>query len=230
MDEMNQAASPVEQQAPVEKTLTQSEVNQIVARRAQEVEAKTRERVMMEMQQAQQQQAQQQQQAPEQYQQRQASADELYQQVQERFNQEMQQRQQQEHMSAKANSYHSRLTEGSKAYNDFSDVTKSFDPTQFPELVYLLADLDGAADIVYELNKNPQKLVTLDALAKRAPQMALSELHKVQSAMAANKEAQADAPNNMTNAPLDHLQPSRVSGSTGPMSVRDFRNMPQYRG
>ena len=231
MDEMNQVATPVEQAAPAEKTLTQTEVNQIVARRAQEVEAKTRERVMMEMQQAQQQQApQQQQQAPEQYQPRQASADELYQQIQERFNEEMMQRQQQEHMSSKANSYHSNLTEGSKAYDDFSDVTGSFDPTQFPELVYLLADMPGAADIVYEISKNPQKLVTLDALAKRAPKMALAELNKVQGAMSANREAQSQAGENMTQLPLDHLQPSRVSGSKGPMSIRDFRNLPQYRG
>lgn len=223
-------------QAPAEKTLTQSEVNAIVAREKQQAAARAKQEAMMEMQQQQAQYAQQQQsqqaQQNEPYMSREADTDAIYQQIQERFNQEMQQRKFQEDMTNVANSYHSKMSQAKQAklYDDFEDVTGGFEAAAFPQLVYLAAGMDNTADIMYELAKNATKLTTLAALAERSPQMAQAEMQRMSASISANKQAQQDANASPTNAPLDHLQPSRVSGSNGQMSVRDFRSRPEFRG
>lgn len=236
MEEINQEIAPAQ-----EKMLSQEQVNQIVAREKQQAAAKARQEVQQEMSQGmggmQQQQAPQQQAAQQQSAPPQANADAIYQQVQERFNrdqqllkEEMEQRQWQEHASTISNSYHARMAKGVEAYQDFGDVTKAFDATRFPELVYLVANMDSAADVIYEVSKNPSKLVMLDYLAKTAPNMAQSELLKLSQSISANNTGKQEANNNRTNAPLDHVQPSRVSGSNGEMNVSDFRNQDWLRG
>lgn len=164
-------------------------------------------------------------------------ADAIYQQVQERFNQEMQsQRENQEQeqhrnqMKHIANQYVSKIEAGKGLYEDFDEVTKDFDPTAFPQLTFLLAGIDNAADVLYDLAKNPLKLSGLDRLAERNPRQAHSELLKLANSINANKQAQSDADNQTTAEPLDRLQSSRVSGSNGKMGIRDLRNQSWLKG
>ncbi len=242
MNQENQGLAPAEQAQ--EKQIPQSEVSKIVMRETQAAAAKARQEVEREYQQRMESQNQQRQSPMQQQQQdgqqysapQQVDADTLYQQVQERFNreqqlmqEEMRQRQEQAHMSEKANAYYSKLNNGSKAYDDFSDITKDYDATSFPEITYLLADNEKAADIIYYLSQHPEKLVTIDSLAKRVPNMARSALEKIGGSIGNNQEAQQSAQNNQVNAPLDHMQPSRVSGSNGKMSISDLRKDPRFR-
>lgn len=232
----NQVIDNAEQQANDEKLLSQSHVNKIVAHeKAKAAEAARRE-------------------AEEKYQrdieaaramqeQRNANvskdidANAIYQQVQEKFNQEMQRRQQeaeQERIKAEmqnvANQYLTKIEAGKTAYEDFDEITKDFDPTAFPQLTFLIAGVENAADVLYDLAKNPLKLAGLDRLAEKNPRQAHAELLKLSASINANKQAQADAQSQMTDAPLDRLSPSRVSGSNGVMGVRDLRNQPWLKG
>lgn len=218
--------------APVEKMLSQAEVDKLVVREkykaAQEAKREAEseyQRQLESIQQSGMQQQQRNQEVP-----RQVDADALYQQVQERFNKEMQERQLQQEMSTVANNYIAKMKLGKDAYHDFDDITKDFDPTAFPQLTYLVSGLENAGDIVYELAKNPSKLVTLDTLAQRAPKQAQAELLKLSKSISDNQTAQREAGSNIVSAPLDHLQPSRISGGNGKKGISALRNEDYLRG
>ena len=240
MDDQNLVGgAPPEMQQPEmsEKTFTQADVNALVGREKQIAAQRARQEVEREHQQrAAQEHQQMQMQAQQQEQQRQsngpseADADAIYQQVQERFNREMQDRQFQQEMTNVANSYHAKMDYGRKAYGDFDEITKDFDPTAFPQLVYLVSGLENAGDIIYDLSKNPSKLATLDSLAQRSPRMAQAELGRLSQSISQNSNAKQEADQYSTQAPLNPLQPSRVSGSNGKMSVNDLRSQPWLKG
>lgn len=212
-----------------EKTLTQSQVNAIVQREKERAGEKARR----EAEEIYKQQLAQSGQQTHQAQQSGAlddNADSIYQKVQERFMQEMQQRQQETEMQNVANKYLQQMQSGKDAYEDFNEVTADFDPTEFPQLVYLVAGLDNAAEVIYDLSKNPAKLATMDLLASRAPKKAQAELMKLATSIKDNRQAARDADDQSVDAPLDRLQPSRVGTGNGKLSIADLRRQPWLRG
>lgn len=215
-----------------EKMLSQSQVNKIVqhekAKAAQTIKRDLEERHQRELEQIksqQQQQTQRNEQVP-----RELDANAIYQQVQERFNTEMEQRRLKDEVDRVAHSYISKMEQGKGAYEDFEEVTKEFDPTAFPQLTYLVSGLDNAADVIYDLSRNPLKLAGLDRLAEKNPRQAQSELLKLSRSITENRQAQSDENSNPVSAPLDRLQSSKVSGSNGKMSINDLRNQPWLKG
>lgn len=158
--------------------------------------------------------------------------DAIYQNIHERINKEAQKRQLEDHLNAAANTYLHKVSQGKSAYEDFDTVTKDFRPEAFPQITYLLSNMDNAADILYDLSKNPLKLAAINSFAQNANTVpiAQNELMKLSQSISANKQAQTDAQNQNVSDPLDRLQPSRVSGSNGKMSIRDLRNQPWLRG
>lgn len=225
IDEVGAVETPVLQ----EKMLSQSEVNKIVGRAKAEAEQKARRQAEEEF--------QRQMEAVNQGQQQrvaagnqQVDADAIFQQVQERFNNEMQQRQMQQELSNVAQNYLAKIEQAKGNYEDFDEVTKDFDATAFPQLVYLVAGMENAGDVIYDLAKNPVKLAAIDRLAEKNPRQAHAELMKLAASISSNKQAQAEASGQEVNAPLDRLQPSRVSGSNGKPSIRDLRSQPWLRG
>ena len=232
MDEEQVLSEALEQSAPAaapEKMLSQAEVKKIAAREKQEGIARGRreaeEQYQRQLAEIQSKQTQRNDEVP-----RDVDANALYQQVQERFNKEMQERQLQQEMSQIANSYLAKVEQGRKSYQDFDEITKEFDPTAFPQLIYLVAGIENAGDVIYELSRNPQKLVTLDALAQKSPRQAQAELQKLSQSISANQQASQDAGNQNVNQPLDQLQPSRVSAGNGKQTISDLRNQPWLRG
>lgn len=233
MDE-NQSLEQDAMQQPMqemsqEKTLTQSQVNAIVQREKERAADKAR-REAEEVYKQQLAQAGQQTQQTEKSGGLEVNADQIYQQVQQRFMQEMQQRQQETEMSNVANRYLQQMQAGKDSYEDFEQVTGDFDPTEFPQLIYLVAGLDNAADVIYDLSKNPSKLATMDLLASRAPKKAQAELLKLATSIKDNRQAASEAEQQGVNAPLDRLQPSRVGTGNGKLGIGDLRNQPWLRG
>lgn len=223
-------AVPEAPQTPIaeEKLLSQSEVNKLVGRAKAEAEAKAMKlaeqeyaRKLEEINNAQQQRNTE---AP-----REVNADAIYQQITERLNQEMMKKQMQEQMSNIVRNYDAKVTNAKTSYSDFDEVTKAFDPGAFPQLVYLVSGIENGGDIIYEIAKNPSKLVTLDALAQRNPDLAHVELMKLSKSISDNRTAQQELSGN-AQAPLDRLQPSRISGSNGKMSIQDLKSQPWLRG
>lgn len=221
---LEQAAPP-----PAEKMLSQSDVVKIAAReKANGIEKGRREaeeQYQRQLAEIQQQQSQRNADVP-----RDVDANAIYQQVQERFNQEMQQRQLQQEMQQVANNYLAKVDMGRKAYQDFDDVTKGFDPTAFPQLVYLVAGIENAGDVIYDLSKNPHKLVTINSLAEKSPELAKTELQKLSRSIANNQQASNEAGEQNVNQPLDQMQPSRVSAGNGKQTISDLRNQPWLKG
>jgi hypothetical protein len=212
-----------------EKMLSQSQVNKIIKQKtyeAAQIKRDMEERHQRELEAIQsQKQHQRNENVP-----RDVDADAIYQQVQERFNQEMQQRQIKTEMDRIANSYLSKMEQGKGSYDDFEDVTKDFDPTAFPQLTYLVAGMDNAADVIYDLSRNPLKLAGLDRLAEKNPRQAQAELLKLSRSITENRQAKADEDSNNVAEPLDRLQSSRVSGSNGKKGITDLRNQSWLRG
>lgn len=161
---------------------------------------------------------------------RDVDADAMYQQVTERFNKEMQERHAKEAMQQIANNYLSKVEHAKATYQDFDEVAKDHDPTAFPQLTFLIAGMDKGGDVLNDLLRNPLKMAGLDALAQRNPKQAQAELGKLAQSISVNQQAQSDAQDQTTAAPLDRLQPSRVSGSNGKMGIRDLRNQSWLRG
>lgn len=160
---------------------------------------------------------------------RDVDANAIYQQVQERFNREMQEQQLKQQMQTVANNYLQKVADGRQSYEDFDEITKEFDPTAFPQLTYLLSGIGNAGDVLYDLAKNPMKLAAIDRLAEKNPRQAQSELMKLSKSINDNKQAMADSQNQDVSEPLGRLQPSRVAGSNGKMSISDLRKQSWLR-
>lgn len=219
-----------------EKLLPQSQVNKLVAREKENAAARARQQAEEEFQArlAQMGLAQTQHNAATS---REVDAEAVYRQVQEKFNQEMERRRQEEEskrleaeMSQVAERYISKVNAARESYEDFDDVVGEFDPTAFPQLTYLVSGVENAGDVVYELAKNPSKLVMLDRLAEKNPKQAQNELLKLSRSILENRQAINEASGQNVSAPLDRLNPSRVSGSNGKMNIRDLRNQPWLKG
>lgn len=156
--------------------------------------------------------------------------DALYQKFTQRLQNQMQEENMKNHITRIGNTYSSKIEQGKSAYEDFDEVTKDYDPAQSAHLTVLLSDIDNPADVLYEINSNPTKLVVLDQLARTMPKKAMSELLKISKSISDNKQAQAEASSSRISDPLDRLSPSKVSGSNGKMSITDLRSQPWMRG
>lgn len=230
-DEILQETKVVEK-APDEKMLSQTQVDDIVSKRVAEAQAKARQQAQAEFeakyQRMQEEKNQSQMQGDGDM--RQMNADAIYQQVQEKFNQEMERKAYEDQITRVAQNYHNKVNAAKSAYEDFDDIMANFEPDKFPELIFLVANMDNAGDIVYDIAKNPQKLTHLYDLALRSPKMAQAELAKLSKSITDNKMAIAEARQTEVDAPLGRLKPSQISGNSGKMTLRDLKNQPWLRG
>lgn len=220
----------------VPKTFSQEEVNRIAAERAARAAEKARrdaeEKYRQESEAIRSQQEQRNATVS-----REVDADAIYQQIQEKWNREqaalrqkMEEEQLKARMSEVANSYTSKMAEGKKYHDDFEEVMKDHDATAFPQLTFLISGIENAAPVLYDLMKNPTKLAAMDHLARVNPTYAQSQLRALSQSIRANREAQEDAQSQQVPDPLDRLNPSRVAGSNGKMSLRDLKNQSWLRG
>lgn len=235
MEDVLQQQAAIEQSPPPQKTLTQEQVNAIVAkekqRAAEAARREVEERYQREME------ASNLQRQNNQNVSRDVDINSIYQQVQEKFNldqdrlrKELEDKQLQDHMNQVANNYLSKVESAKGSYGDFDDVTKEFDPSSFPQLVYLLSGMDNAGHVLYDLAKNPLKLAAIDRLAEKNPKQAMSELNKLSQSILTNQKAQAEAQQGQTLDPLDRLSPSQVAGNNGQGTIRDLRSQSWLRG
>lgn len=137
--------------------------------------------------------------------------------------QEQEEARQLEEMKQVANRYHSKMSLGKDLFNDFEEVMGDFEPAAFPQIVFLAADMDNTAALMYELSKNPQKLASLHTLSMSHPKLAKKELEKLSASISQNQQALEN--NVSTQAPLSRLKSSTNTGvDSGNMSIRDFKN------
>ncbi len=127
-----------------------------------------------------------------------------------------------------ADTYHMKMKKGSELFDDFQEVIADFEPSSFPTLVRLAAPMENLSEIMYELAKNPSKLQEIDALAAKAPKLAMKQLEKLSQSVGKNLEAKA---NSVTApAPLSKIKPSSVGADTGKMTLRDLKKQSFLKG
>ena len=227
-----QEAQPVATNAE-EKMLPQSEVNRIVGAAKAEAAERERRRVAEQMQ-AEQQQAMgsgngSQQSLDEQINMRVQQALLADKERQEAAKQQAAEAEYKQELRNLADNFMTKVRDGKGAYEDFDAVTADLDLRAFPQLVFLSAGLDNPADVVYELSKNPQKLVTIQALAEKSPQMAQRQLEALSNSIKANQQALENP--NQPNAPLPRIKPSTTAGAdAGANTIRDLRKQDWLRG
>lgn len=217
-------------EAPPEKMLSVSRVNELVKKAKRDKERQMQEKLDAAMAQIQELQAGQ----PEQAQEPQGQSPqgqvtpELQAQVmqlieqkhkegeQKRYNEQLEQE-----VTQVANQYFGKMAQGKDLYEDFQAITADFNPAEFPQLVYLANEMDNTPAVIYELAKNPSKLAAIDRLVERSPNMARSELAKLSDSIKRN----VDAKSNLQEAqdPLSRLKPSPVGTDNGTKNVRDFK-------
>jgi hypothetical protein len=128
-----------------------------------------------------------------------------------------------------AQTYLEKMEQGKELYDDFEDVTSDFSPAAYPQVTIMASQYDNLPDIMYELNKNPRKLVDLHVLALTNPPQAKKEMAKLSQSIKQNEQAVAN--NTKSPTPLSRLKSSKTAGQdTGRRTISDMRKDPKYRG
>jgi ABC-type Fe3+-hydroxamate transport system substrate-binding protein len=112
-------------------------------------------------------------------------------------------------------------------YPDFDATVKSFPFGAFPNSVFVSTGFDNGGDIIVELAKNPTKFDQLESLAHRDPSLNLmqKEMKRLSDSIRINEKA---ATVKTANPPLSQIQPSSIGSDNGTPSLVDLKKL--YRG
>jgi hypothetical protein len=128
-----------------------------------------------------------------------------------------------------AEQYHLKMAKGSQLFDDFNEVIGDFKPGEFHNTVFLAAQMDNTNEIMYELAKNPSKLIEIDSLAEKSPSLAMKQLQKLSDSIKANLNAKLN--NVSAEPPLSRLKSSSTVGAdSGKMTLKDLKNQDWLRG
>jgi hypothetical protein len=212
-------AAPIQaQEAPPEKVLTQSEVNELVGRIKHDAYSKgLREGQAALQQPMQQNQPPIQSQAGSMGGMPQITDDHIRQLIADEA-------QKQSHMTAAHNTltnFASQLERGKAKYSDFAETVGKLGNFQnIPHIVKMATDAGIAEDVMYDLGKNPGKVASLTTLSYINPILAEDEMKKLVDSIRKNQEALKDP---SIAEPLSQIRPSTVGTDNGSNSVRDLR-------
>lgn len=231
---LEQSQVPEQQLSAAEKMLPQSQVNKIVSREVHEAREKASRAHMAEIERLREQLANQSpavapgvssmggmyQLSPDQI--KQMIAEQTQRTLQAHRDEQIEQMRR-EYSDKVANEFVQKMELGKHKYPDFDKVVGEVDFRQFPEIVHLTHNLDNAADVVYDLMKNPQKVSTVSGLANRSELLARRSIQELSDSIKLNQQA-TKSPS--ASEPLSQLSPSNIGVDDGSMSVSDYRNQP----
>jgi hypothetical protein len=135
---------------------------------------------------------------------------------------------QQRELKHRADSYHLKVSKGSEIFDDFNEVMGDFEPHAFPNAALLAESLPNTAEIMYELAKNPSKLLEINELADKSPKLAMKQLQKLSQSIEANVAAKQN--NVSAPAPLSRLKSSTVGVDNGKLGLQDLKQQDWLRG
>lgn len=123
-----------------------------------------------------------------------------------------------------AQDYHSKMAAGKDAFEDFDKVMGDFNPSAFPNLVYLASQMDNTPQVMYELMQNPSKWATLAVLSERDPDAAKNMMMRISTSIKANEQAKAQEKE--VAPPLGRLSSSPTGQDSGkPLGMKDYKRM-----
>ena len=123
--------------------------------------------------------------------------------------------------------FHDKMSAGKDKYEDFDKATSDIELHRFPNTVHMLAEqVDNAADVLYELSKNRSKMAQLEISAREFPQEALYDLKRLSESIKNNESVSG---RKSPNAPLNQQRPTNIgTDAGGVLSLRDLKA--KYRG
>ena len=127
-----------------------------------------------------------------------------------------------------ANAFESKIRQAIHADPDFSDDYDALNIEAHPRLVMMTNELENTADVIRDFARNPSKLANELLLANSGgEELAKRELSRLSSSIKTNKAAlsQKKAP-----APLGQIKSSSTTEVDDTHSIKSFRSNPKYRG
>jgi hypothetical protein len=211
-----------EPQAPTEKMLAQSEVNEIAGKVRAEAFERGKAAALAAQQQGQAQAAQQS---------AQGSLNE--EQVRAMILEQTQQIQAEQARMAMAErvvgEFASKMEAGKGAYEDFEDTVKQVDLSTIPEIVQLANGVGNTHEVMYDLAKNPYKIANLLTLARTSPQLARVEMARLSASIVANQSAQQQVSG--IKEPLSQMKASANTAATSATpTLKDLKSAKWLRG
>lgn len=125
-----------------------------------------------------------------------------------------------------ADDYRARMSSGKDYHEDFEEIMADFNPSAFPNLVYLATQTENTPSVMYELMKNPSKLATIAVLSTQDPKLAQRQINQLSASIKANE--QAKAAEKEVQSPLSRMQSSPAGRDNGDTSIADYKRM--FRG
>lgn len=113
-----------------------------------------------------------------------------------------------------ASSFIGKVETGKKKFDDFDAVVTPLNLPQIPAIWQTAEGFENAADILYELGKNPAKLGSLLNVAY-SPELVKREMQKISTSLQQNESA-SEVTN--PNAPLSRPKPSNIGSGSGDQS------------
>lgn len=153
----------------------------------------------------------------------------VYEQVMQQFQsqkEEQAQKELEEEAKKLAQDYQGRMSSGSELHEDFDEIMADFNPSAFPQLVYLATQTENTPSVMYEMMKNPSKLATLAVLSERDPKAAQNMINKLSASIKANEQAKTAEKD--VQSPLSRMQSSPTGRDSGQLDIADYKRM--FRG
>lgn len=134
-----------------------------------------------------------------------------------------------------ASQINAKLEKGKALYDDYDKVVTPGAVKDIANVALLANKVDNTADVMYDLMKNPSKLIQIETLLDKARNeksqyhldLANQMLRDLSTSITANKTAAANQPH--INKPLSQVNPSNVGADNGSRTVSDIRKNPKYR-
>jgi len=125
-----------------------------------------------------------------------------------------------------AKKLYDRIDAAKAKYSDFDKVTKILNIDNMPvNYAHIFNEFDNPGEILYELGKNPEKLGTITALSYDQ-NLTKAVLSKISESIKTNESALKEI---KAKPPLSQTQPSVTGIDNGTMTVDDLRKDPKYR-
>ncbi len=136
------------------------------------------------------------------------------------------------HAQQVMNDFGNKLKEGSAKYPNFQEAINSIWPpdqkNNLPELILMLNQTPNAADVLMDLYNNPAKIGTLKSNWDAAPHLGHMAMQALSKSVMSNQAA--DKNYSSAKEPLSQLKSSAIGTDSGPLSVRDLRKLPTFKG
>jgi predicted Holliday junction resolvase-like endonuclease len=120
-----------------------------------------------------------------------------------------------------ANQVGEKLKTTASKYPDFNDVLRNVKLSSVPQVAFIANQFDNTGDLLYEMGKNPSKLLEIEQLlARDMPELAISQMQRLSDSIKQNESASKIK---HPNQPLSQMRPSSSGMDAGELSIRDYK-------